>query len=147
MASTEYRGLRTFIADIRNCQSKESERERVQKEMANIRAKFHANKNLDSYQMKKYVWKMIYMFMLGYEIDFGHMQVINLISSPIYSEKQVGYVGGASLDQGSVPSGNRVATPIPPTPPPHRARCTRLLDSHTHASPTQSRFWLRTPVK
>ena len=97
MASTEYRGLRTFIADIRNCHSKESEKARVQKEMANIRAKFHANKNLDSYQMKKYVWKMIYMFMLGYEIDFGHMQVINLISSPIYSEKQVGYVGGESV--------------------------------------------------
>jgi AP-2 complex subunit alpha len=35
--------------------------------------------------------------MLGYEVDFGHMEVINLISTPKYTEKQVGYVGMALL--------------------------------------------------
>ena len=89
----EYRGLRKFIADIRKCQSKESETARVQKEMANIRSKFHGQaKDLDSYQMKKYVWKMIYMFMLGYEVDFGHAQMINLLSAPKFSEKQVRWI-------------------------------------------------------
>ena len=29
--------------------------------------------------------------MLGYEVDFGHMEAVNLISSPKYSEKSVGY--------------------------------------------------------
>lgn len=29
----------------------------------------------------RYVWKLVYMFMLGYEIDFGHMEMISLISS------------------------------------------------------------------
>ena len=31
------------------------------------------------------------MYMLGYEIDFGHMEAVNLISSAKYSEKSVGY--------------------------------------------------------
>ena len=44
---------------------------RVDKEMANIRERFTSGKPLDSYNKKKYAWKMIYMFMLGYEIDFG----------------------------------------------------------------------------
>lgn len=34
---------------------------------------------------------MLYIFMLGYEVDFGHMEVVGLISSEKYAEKQVGY--------------------------------------------------------
>jgi hypothetical protein len=55
--------------------NKEAEQKRVQKEMANIRAKFASNTALNGYQKKKYVWKLVYMFMLGYDIDFGHMEV------------------------------------------------------------------------
>jgi SepF-like predicted cell division protein (DUF552 family) len=39
MATSGMRGLSTFIADIRNCQNKEAEKARVEKEMANIRSK------------------------------------------------------------------------------------------------------------
>ena len=89
-----YRGLNVFISDLRNVQNdKAAEQRRIDKEMANIRAKFTAGKNLDSYKRKKYVWKMIYMFMLGYEVDFGHMEMINCLSASKYSEKHVGYVG------------------------------------------------------
>ncbi|CAN0482237.1 unnamed protein product, partial [Ectocarpus sp. 8 AP-2014] len=45
----------------------------------------------------RYVWKLVYMFMLGYEIDFGHMEMISLISSTKYSEKNVGYVAVSLL--------------------------------------------------
>ena len=34
---------------------------------------------------------MSYMWMLGYEVDFGHMQIINLISGLKLSEKCIGY--------------------------------------------------------
>jgi len=37
------------------------------------------------------VWKLLYIFMLGYEVDFGHMQAVSLISAERYAEKQVGY--------------------------------------------------------
>ncbi|KAI8992585.1 adaptin N terminal region-domain-containing protein [Pilobolus umbonatus] len=59
--------------------------------MANIRSKFKEG-NLNGYQKKKYVCKLLYMYILGWDIDFGHMEAVNLISSQKYSEKQIGYL-------------------------------------------------------
>ncbi|KAL0370146.1 UNVERIFIED_CONTAM: AP-2 complex subunit alpha-1 [Sesamum angustifolium] len=47
---------------------------------------------LTPYEKKKYVWKMLYIHMLGYDVDFGHMEAVSLISAPKYPEKQVGYI-------------------------------------------------------
>jgi len=44
---------------------------------------------LSPYEKKKYVWKMLYVYMLGYDVDFGHMEAVSLISAPKYPEKQV----------------------------------------------------------
>ena len=85
-------GLRNFISDVRDCNSKEAESQRVERELVNIRSKLSGSKTLSSYHKKKYAWKMIYIFMLGYEIDFGHTEIINLITAPKFSEKCVGYV-------------------------------------------------------
>ncbi|CAG8556564.1 9730_t:CDS:2 [Paraglomus brasilianum] len=89
--SNNMRGLTMFIADIRNCRVRESEEKRINKEMANIRAKFKEG-NINGYQKKKYVCKLLYMYILGWDIDFGHMEAVNLISSNKYSEKQIGYL-------------------------------------------------------
>ncbi|XP_024401232.1 AP-2 complex subunit alpha-2 isoform X2 [Physcomitrium patens] len=35
---------------------------------------------------------MLYIYMLGYDMDFGHMETVSLISAPKYPEKQVGYI-------------------------------------------------------
>ncbi|EKX53898.1 Adaptor protein complex 2 subunit alpha 1 [Guillardia theta CCMP2712] len=86
------RGLTQFIGDIRNCANKEEERKRVDKEMANIRKHFKEATKLTAYQKKKYVWKMLYIYVLGYEVDFGHMEALNLITAQGYSEKMVGYL-------------------------------------------------------
>ncbi|KAG0448043.1 hypothetical protein HPP92_028038 [Vanilla planifolia] len=91
MAST-MRGLSVFISDIRNCQNKEQERLRVDKELGHIRTRFKNEKGLTPYEKKKYVWKMLYIYMLGYDVDFGHMETVSLISAPKYPEKQVGYI-------------------------------------------------------
>ncbi|KAL0087458.1 adaptin N terminal region-domain-containing protein [Phycomyces blakesleeanus] len=32
------------------------------------------------------------MYILGWDIDFGHLEAVNLISSTVYSEKQIGYL-------------------------------------------------------
>jgi AP-2 complex subunit alpha len=45
--------------------------------------------NLNGYQKKKYVCKLLYMYILGWDIDFGHLEAVNLISSQKYSEKQI----------------------------------------------------------
>ncbi|KAG0171178.1 hypothetical protein DFQ30_001336 [Apophysomyces sp. BC1015] len=59
--------------------------------MANIRSKFKEG-SLNGYQKKKYVCKLLYMYILGWDIDFGHLEAVNLISSTKYSEKQIGYL-------------------------------------------------------
>ena len=86
------KGLTKFIGDIRNCKSKEAEVKRIQKELSNIRAKFKTDKGLEGYQKKKYVCKLLFMFLLGTEIDFGYQEAINLLSSVKYSEKHIGYL-------------------------------------------------------
>ncbi|KZV42618.1 AP-2 complex subunit alpha-1 [Dorcoceras hygrometricum] len=129
MALSGMRGLSVFISDIRNCQNKEQERLRVDKELGNLRTRFKNEKaslsllnafqncslavlllqcmvgfeyvssgmtckpqGLTHYEKKKYVWKMLYIYMLGYDVDFGHMEAVSLISAPKYPEKQVGYI-------------------------------------------------------
>jgi len=65
---------------------------RINKELANIRSKFKGDKQMDGYQKKKYVCKLLFIFLLGNDIDFGHMEAVNLLSSNKYSEKQIGYL-------------------------------------------------------
>jgi len=86
------RGLNQFIADIRNCPNKETESKRVQKEMAKIREKFVGNRALEGYQKKKYLWKLLYMVILGYDVDFGHAEAATLITTAKFSEKYTGYI-------------------------------------------------------
>lgn len=85
------RGLVQFIADLRNARARELEEKRINKELANIRQKFKGEK-LDGYQKKKYVCKLLYIYIQGYNVDFGHLEAVNLISATKYSEKQIGYL-------------------------------------------------------
>lgn len=87
----QMRGLTVFISDIRNCKSREAEKKRINKELANIRSKFKGDK-LDGYQKKKYVCKLIFIFLLGNNIEFGHQEAVNLLASLKFSEKQIGYL-------------------------------------------------------
>ncbi|GBF98152.1 AP-2 complex subunit alpha-like [Raphidocelis subcapitata] len=92
------RGLQMFISDIRACSNREAESKRVDKELAKIRAKFGDEKKaLTAYDRKKYVWKLLYIYMLGYDVEFGHKQACDLIPAAKYSEKQVGYMACSIL--------------------------------------------------
>lgn len=37
----------------------------------------------------RYLSKIVFTYILGYQVDIGHMEAVNLISSPKYSEKQI----------------------------------------------------------
>jgi AP-2 complex subunit alpha len=91
------RGLHNFISDIRNATSKEEERIRVGQELANIRFKFTTSANLNSSQKTKYIRKLCYISMLGYEVDLGHLEIISLLSSTKFQEKSVGYMAVSIL--------------------------------------------------
>ncbi|KDD73994.1 adaptin, partial [Helicosporidium sp. ATCC 50920] len=86
------RGLKNYIQEIRNCSTKEQEKERVDKELGKVRKKYTSDKAMSDYDKRKYMWKLLYTHMLGYEVDFGHKQAMDLIASSGYAEKQVGYV-------------------------------------------------------
>jgi len=124
--ASQARGLQNFISDLRNAKSKEQESDRVERELAKIRRKFAtglggssskvgpdgSNASLSSYQRKKYVLKLVYIHVLGYEVDFGHPEVLTLVKSKKYSEKQVGYVALSFLLRGSDPMMSSVVNTI-----------------------------------
>ncbi|KAG7110165.1 AP-2 complex subunit alpha-2 like protein [Verticillium longisporum] len=85
------RGLVQFIADLRNARARDLEEKRINKELANIRQKFKDG-SLSGYHKKKYVCKLLYIYILGWNVDFGHLEAVNLISATKYSEKQIGYL-------------------------------------------------------
>ncbi|KAF2426308.1 Adaptor protein-like protein complex AP-2 [Tothia fuscella] len=87
------KGLVTFIADLRNARARELEEKRINKELANIRQKFKGiDGKLTGYDRKKYVCKLLYIYILGWNVDFGHLEAVNLVSGTKYSEKQIGYL-------------------------------------------------------
>lgn len=44
---------------------------------------------LEGYQKKKYVCKLLFMFLLGNDINFGYQEAVNLLSSIKFTEKQI----------------------------------------------------------
>ena len=42
----------------------------------------HAAGPCAEYDKKKYVWKLLYIYMLGYPVEFGHKQASDLIAAP-----------------------------------------------------------------
>lgn len=91
------KGLSILINDIRNCNTREQENKRVENELDKIRKKFSSNKVLSGYDKKKYVWKLVYIYILGYEVDFGHNYAADLITSIKFSEKITGYIAMSVL--------------------------------------------------
>lgn len=57
--------------------------------MAKIRKKFKEATNIEGYDKRKYVCKLLYMYMLGYDIDFGYMEAVNLMASNKFQEKGI----------------------------------------------------------
>jgi AP-2 complex subunit alpha len=88
-----------FIGDIRNCSNKEQEEKVVYKEMAKVRARFLKG-GLSAYDRKKYVWKLIYAHILGYDVDFGHDVAVSLINCHKFGDKVTGYIAiGIMMDE------------------------------------------------
>ena len=90
------KGLTSFISRIKNCNTQLEEDQKIEQEMAKIRRKF-ANKGLSGSRKKKYIWKLLYINMLGYGIELGNQEAITLINSGIFTEKIAGYIATSIL--------------------------------------------------
>lgn len=92
------RGLSNFISGLRSTETREDEQQKVQKELANIRTKLTTSANsLSDYDRKKYLWKLIYIYLLGYPVDIGHMVAIGMVGNKTTSVKIVGYIACSVL--------------------------------------------------
>jgi AP-2 complex subunit alpha len=100
------KGLQIFINDIRGCTTREAENKRVEKELNKIREKFATGKALTGYEKKKCVWKLLYIYILGYRVDFGHNYCADLITSIKFSEKMTGYISMSVLFKDNNPEIN-----------------------------------------
>lgn len=72
MALSGMRGLSVFISDIRNCQNKEQERLRIDKELGNIRNKFKNDK------VRVFLNSIIYF--LQFSLCFSLFKMLNSVS-------------------------------------------------------------------
>jgi len=94
--SGSMRGLVSFISRIKNCTNDAEEEKKVEQELAKVRTKL-ANKGLSGYRRKKALWKLVYITMIGYTVDLGHVEASYLINSEKFSEKITGYIATSIL--------------------------------------------------
>ena len=95
---SQMKGLTQFIVDLRNSKDQDEEDKKINLEINNIKTKFN-NNNLNGYQKKKYVCKLIYIYLIGNPnlVDFGLKESFQLLQSNIFSEKKLGYIAVATL--------------------------------------------------
>ncbi|KAJ2819493.1 clathrin associated protein complex large subunit, partial [Coemansia furcata] len=80
-----------LIRAVRVCKTAADERGVIQRESAAIRTSF---KEVDS-QDARYVniQKLLYIYLLGYPVQFGQLECLKLVASPKFADKRVGYLG------------------------------------------------------
>ena len=72
--------------------------------MAKIREKFLKG-GMAPVERKKYIWKLIYAHILGYDVDFGHDVAVSLINCQKFNDKVTGYIAiGIMLNEQSEPT-------------------------------------------
>ncbi|POM77438.1 Hypothetical protein PHPALM_5178 [Phytophthora palmivora] len=111
MAMFSARGLNNFISEVSDEGGAKLHTKGHKYAMYTIRQKFTQTPGssglgsggpaLQSYDRKKYAWKPRYLYMLGYDVDFGHVQIISLVSGSKYSEKCLGYLDRSILLEAS----------------------------------------------
>ena len=104
--------VKSFIKQIRSCNTAAEERALIARECANIRSEMsdlnnstrqtniskllvHNNNNSSHHTKNKQnlFFFQQYIHMLGYPTSFGQMECLKLITSPYFNDKRVGYLG------------------------------------------------------
>ncbi|KAH3683912.1 hypothetical protein WICPIJ_005112 [Wickerhamomyces pijperi] len=114
MPAAPMKGLHQFISDLRGATTKEDQDRRIAHEIHNIQTQFNSNhaKSLTGYQRKKYIAKLIYIYInqsSNYSFEFNYInQILTLLSSSTYSEKSMGYLAISLLIDFSESSESKV---------------------------------------
>ncbi|GFE55813.1 alpha adaptin [Babesia ovis] len=92
MAAQPVRGLVKFITELNGCSSGRELDYRVREEISKIRSRFDEH-GLSGYDKRKCIFKLLYIHMLGHDVDIGYMECVQLMASTSYQEKNAGYMG------------------------------------------------------
>ncbi|KAJ2877819.1 clathrin associated protein complex large subunit, partial [Coemansia asiatica] len=83
--------LKDLIRAVRVCKTAADERSVIQRESAAIRTSF---KEADSHDARYVnVQKLLYIYLLGFPVQFGQLECLKLAASARFSDKRVGYLG------------------------------------------------------
>ncbi|EDR26443.1 adaptin, alpha/gamma/epsilon, putative, partial [Entamoeba dispar SAW760] len=88
---TTYSDIRKFISQINSSPTVEKEREVIQKELAKIRNEF-SNPKITAYDRMICSYKLAFISTLGYEVDYGMVEVIMLLANSKFIYKHAGYL-------------------------------------------------------
>ncbi|PVU91049.1 hypothetical protein BB559_004332 [Furculomyces boomerangus] len=83
--------LRDLIRAVRCSKTAADERSVIKKESAEIRTSFKETNSQDVRFSN--IQKLIYIYLLGYPVQFGQLECLKLVASNKYSDKRVGYLG------------------------------------------------------
>ena len=89
MSRASLKEVESFLNDVLRSVSKEREHEKIMNELQSIKKNVN-KKDHKEHNKRTDVLKMIIINLLGYEIDFGLIEVIELLSSPKYESKRIG---------------------------------------------------------
>lgn len=88
--------LRSFIKDVRAAKTLAEERSIITKESAKIRTKLKDD-HISLEKRRKYIHKLLYLYILGEKTHFAQVECINLIASDDFADKRIGYLAAILL--------------------------------------------------
>ncbi|KAJ1960531.1 clathrin associated protein complex large subunit [Dipsacomyces acuminosporus] len=83
--------LRDLIRAVRVCKTAADERSVIQRESAAIRTSFKEDNSQDTRYVN--IQKLLYIYLLGFPVQFGQLECLKLAASPKFADKRVGYLG------------------------------------------------------
>jgi AP-1 complex subunit gamma-1 len=86
--------LNDFISSVRMAETIDQEKYIIATELAKIRASI---KVCEAHQRPVIVSKLMFLDLLGYNVQWGNTETINLMSDDSFSYKRIGYFGAAQL--------------------------------------------------
>ncbi|KAJ2776313.1 clathrin associated protein complex large subunit [Coemansia javaensis] len=87
--------LKDLIRAVRVCKTAADERGVIRRESAAIRTSFREVESQDARYVN--VQKLLYIYLLGFPVQFGQLECLKLAASARFSDKRVGYLGATLL--------------------------------------------------
>ncbi|KAL4229907.1 hypothetical protein ACF0H5_010298 [Mactra antiquata] len=90
------RGFDLFVLSVRKSRNKYEEKQTVLREIQQLKSLI-SQPDINNVQRKDYVCRMMYCHTLNYDVTFGAITALNLVSTSQLMEKRIGYLGCTTI--------------------------------------------------